>query len=173
AEPRAAVPRVMRAVVTIPLAVAMPGTWAAPRRGAVAAAVPAVLPPVLPTVLPTVGATCGAATPGMVALPVFGRGAVRPAVVPRGCIARGWVARPGAVRAGVVRAGVARVGIARPWPAGVAGGASGPGETRPGMCPAAAGAAPGSPDVADVTAGADGASAGAAIPGTTACPVRW
>jgi len=68
------------------------------------------------------------ATPGMVALPVFGRGAVRPAAVPRGCIARGWVARPGAVRAGVVRAGVAR-----PWPAGAAGGASGPGETRPGM----------------------------------------
>src|SRR6185312_13283395 len=72
AGPRAAVPRVTRAVVTIPLAVAMPGTWAAARRGAVAAAVPAVPPAVLPAVLPDRGATCDAATPGMLGLPVFG-----------------------------------------------------------------------------------------------------
>jgi hypothetical protein len=66
------------------------------------------------------------------------------------------------------RAGVPRAGAGRPGLADVVVGASGPGETSPGMRPAAAALVPAD---ADVTVGTDGASAGAATPGTEACQV--
>ena len=82
---------------------------------------------------------------------------------------------PGMPATAAPRAAVPRGVVLLPWDMAAVG-ASGPGESSPGMCPAVAAFVPAIP-CADVTAGAVGASAGAATPGTAAFPApawpRW